>query len=326
MNLPRYGWTALRWLVSVGLVWGLVVWVDWRAIAAGWRAADPWLLAGSAMVLFSSNVLGAFQWHLLLRAMGIDLRLARTLQAYFVGLFFNNFLPSGMGGDVVKVYEVGWREGKAGPVLAATVADRLLGLFVLTGWAVGAAALGDGTSELRRSSLLIWAFFAGLILVGLAIAFPVLFRPFSAALRRVSESLGERVDVLVARLRELRFKPGLLVRLGFLSALIQLARILVHALTGAALGIDLPLSVYLTVVPVLGILVMLPSINGIGIREGGGVLLFAEAGLRADEAVSMQLLTYIVMVSLSLVGGVIFALGRGRRAAVGAPEVDVLPE
>jgi uncharacterized membrane protein YbhN (UPF0104 family) len=314
---PRGGggrrWGLLRLLISAVLIGLLLAWVDWRQVTSGWLHADARLLLLSALVLLGSNLAGGVQWWLLLRAAAVEITLPAALRAYFVGLFFNNFLPSGMGGDAVKVYDVGWRSRRAGEVLAATVCDRLLGLVVLTTIAVVALLVADLGGQLGRSALLVWLFF-GLLLVAIAL----LLHPIGLRLaERVGRLLpGQAVVVhglgLLARVRGLLARPGLMLQVVSVSVVVQFSRVMVHVLTGAALGLNLSLAVYATVVPVLGVLINLPSINGVGIREGGGVLLFAEAGVSPEMAVSMQLLTYVVMVLLSLIGGVLFAAGRRR--------------
>lgn len=296
--------------ISVVLVWLVLRWVDWRQVALAWADVDPLPLVGSASLLLFSNVLGAIQWHLLLRACGVHVPASSSMRAYFVGLFFNNFLPSGMGGDAVKVWDVGWKEGKTGETVAATVADRFIGMCVLTALAVVTLFCLPEAASLRRSALLSLGVFSLLLVLVALVLLPAAEVPLRRGIARLPGRIAAPTDALYARGRALSGRPLFLLGLVALSAVIQGSRVFVHAWTGAALGIDLPLGVYLTIVPVLGVLVMLPSINGIGIREGGGVLLFGEAGLDATSAVSMQLLTYVVMVALSLIGGVFFALGR----------------
>ncbi len=311
-RLRRWASLLARLTVSAALIAWVLSSIEWRVVAESWLLADRRLLIASGAVLLLSNLLGGAQWFLFLRARTIDISLGGALRAYFVGLFFNNFLPSGMGGDAVKVYDVGWRTGRAGDVLAATVADRLLGLVVLTGLAVVAVVAAEQTAELQRSAWLVWLFFVGLAGLGIAIARPSLLRPLGFLLPLVPDRIKAPSRGLFERLHSLVRRPRLLIPLTALSTLIQTLRIVVHALTGLALGLKLPFSVYAAVVPVLGVLINLPSINGVGIREGGGVLLFAEANVSPEMAVSMQLLTYGVMVLLSLIGGVLFALGRRR--------------
>src|SRR6185436_16735980 len=94
------------------------------------------------------------------------------------------------------------------------------------------------------------------------------------------------------------------------------ARILVHALVARALGLKIDLAYFFLFVPLLAVIVSLPiSFNGIGVREGAGVVLFGLVGVSRAQAFSLQFTTYLVAVAVSLLGGVI-VLARlpGRRA------------
>ena len=79
-------------------------------------------------IFFSSALLGSFQWHLLLGAGGIGLTFGKTFRLYFVGLFFNNFLPANVGGDAVKIYDVSKIGNDPYQVFAITLLDRVIGI------------------------------------------------------------------------------------------------------------------------------------------------------------------------------------------------------
>jgi len=99
---------------------------------------------------------------------------------------------------------------------------------------------------------------------------------------------------------------------------VQMSRIGVHALVARALGLSIPLSYFLLFVPLLAVIVSLPiSLNGIGVREGAGIVLFGLVGVDRTAAFSLQFTTYLVAVAVSLLGGLVF-LARIpiRRAAV----------
>jgi hypothetical protein len=100
------------------------------------------------------------------------------------------------------------------------------------------------------------------------------------------------------------------------STLAQVARILVHYLVGLALGVRVAMGAYFLFVPVLAALVSLPiSMNGLGVREGAGVVLFQMAGMTNEQAFTVPFLTYILSVGISLLGGLIF-LSRTPRKAI----------
>jgi uncharacterized membrane protein YbhN (UPF0104 family) len=95
-----------------------------------------WYVAGAVILFLVSNILGSFQWNLLLRSAAIELPTMKVLRAYFVALFFNNFFIGGVGGDVLRAIDVSRNanNGKSGRTesgVATIVMDRFLGLFTM---------------------------------------------------------------------------------------------------------------------------------------------------------------------------------------------------
>ena len=99
----------------------------------------------AALVFALSTLLGGWQWTLILRRAELGVRPARLQAIYWVGLFFNNFLPGNVGGDLVKVSDVAVNTGQVARAVAGTLLDRMLGLSALVCVAIGAAVLlGNG--------------------------------------------------------------------------------------------------------------------------------------------------------------------------------------
>ena len=92
----------IKLVISAALMTFLVKKLSLAHVREILSSLDGANLAAAALVFFVSNCLGALQWHLLLNAGGVELRFARTFRFYFVGLFFNNFLPANIGGHAVK--------------------------------------------------------------------------------------------------------------------------------------------------------------------------------------------------------------------------------
>jgi hypothetical protein len=94
--------------------------------------------------------------------------------------------------------------------------------------------------------------------------------------------------------------------------------VFVHVLVAHALGISLPITYFLLFVPLLAVIVSVPiSLNGIGVREGAGVVLFGLVGVGRAQAFSMQFTTYLVAVTVSLLGGLIFLARIPHRRSAG---------
>src|SRR5439155_14143592 len=123
-----------------------------RVCAVARHASIPWLAA--ALLLFFVNVLAAtWRWHLLLSAQNVDVPAASLLASFMVASFFNNFLPSNIGGDVIRISDTA--KPARSKTLAATVVlmDRGLGLMAL----VLVAALGaSAESAVHPAAVPIW--------------------------------------------------------------------------------------------------------------------------------------------------------------------------
>ncbi len=132
MNPRKTIWQALKIAVSLGLIAFLVAKLSPSDLLSQLsRLESPPILIALA-VFFVSAVLGAWQWHRLLAAEGVSLSFSKSFRIYFVGLFFNNFLPAGVGGDIVKIYDVTKFGNDPYKVFATTVLDRVIGIAGLS--------------------------------------------------------------------------------------------------------------------------------------------------------------------------------------------------
>lgn len=279
-----------------------------------------WLAASFAIYAVSA-ALGAWQWSLILRAVGIAASGAEIARLYHIGLFFNNFLPANIGGDAWKILDLGARDGRRAGVLGATLLDRLIGLAALTLLACVAMAVA-GVLDVPLPGICLV-----LLPVG-ALLFAVLAALLSRRLGAMSIALAHRLGLerlagplarFTADLSRVRRRVGWLNGIFALSLGIQALRLLTHLTAAWGLGIALTgaAALQLTVlIPLLALSLTLPiSINGIGLRESVSASLLIWAGLAAPQAVAMELVSYLVQVAYSLVGGVM--LWRHRRPGSG---------
>lgn len=280
-----------------------------------WNSVLPFILAIACM--FLSNFTGCLQWKLLLEKQGIHLTYGRLLKLYYVGLFFNNFMPGNVGGDVKKVYDIRMQGGQdtVGAGLTATFFDRLFGLFFITLFALGVGLLFFMHDAAQRAFMWpsLWIF------LGFCVLFASLFsRRLGRLLNKImSKFLPAKIGLRLTHMFE-RFQCFRSFRLWFaisgLSAVTQSLRIFVHYFCGVALGVDLTMSWYFYYIPLVAIISALPiSIGGFGPRELLAQSLFARAGVPSLESVVIQLLAYFVSLILSLFGALVFLLG-GRPA------------
>jgi glycosyltransferase 2 family protein len=311
----------LKLAVSALLVWFLFRFRDVSSSTLLDAVENPdWsLLSAATLVFLISAVAGAAQWGWILRASGLPTPGREMGRLYFVGMFFNNFLLGNVGGDAVKVIDLGRREGQTIRVFCGTALDRLLGLCALTVMALlafaFAAAAGLTLPPIMPLilALLVWS-------GGLAV---LLSGRISTLVSRVFERLpwpvvGEKFAQFVVEFRLYRRRPAWLGRVFLLALGVQALRVSTHVLIAYGLGIELTSAHVLqlfVLIPLLGILIALPiSLNGLGLREVAAADLFVAAGVVSldAQAVAVEFLAYLVQVLVSLIGGVLFLVGPSR--------------
>ena len=295
-------------VVSVGLLLFLFKRIPLGQFAEAARGVQAGWLVAAGLLLFGSNLLGAFQWNRLLHVVEIRIPFWKVCAYYHVGLFFNNFLPAGIGGDIARVSDSSRHGTSKTAALSAVMMDRLTGTVAIASVALVATLPAIDRFHLTLAYIAVVGFFALSVTLVWAIFHPALLPACERLLARVGlGSLSPHLDELAERLAGFRARRGLFAGLFAIAALTQISRIGVHALVAKGLGLQIPLVYFFLFVPLLAVIVSMPiSFNGIGVREGAGIVLFGLVGVERAEAFSLQFLTYLVMVAVSLIGGLVF--------------------
>ena len=297
---------VLRPLISVALLAVLFWKIGAGELLNTLRGASPLWLAVGAVFVLAAMAVSAWKWQLLLRAQGIRQSVLTLFGTYLVGLFFNNFLPSNIGGDVVRVHDVAKRSGRASAVTASVIAERLLAGIALALTAAGALLFSaQYTAQVGPSIGIALLVFAALIALVLAPGVRawlerVLPEGRARALHRVFEHMN-------ASLRDWRTVAQVLA----LSFVFQATVVLVAWAGFQAIGVPAPLGACFLFIPIISAIQLVPvSLNGLGVREGAYVVFFGSIGIGRIEAAAASLLFGILVAVVSLIGGAIFATRR----------------
>ena len=295
--------------VSIALLGYLLSTTDLDALQRRVRAGDPLLLA-LAMALYAAILaISTWRWRVLLEAQGFTIPLAHLSGSYLVATFFNNFLPSNIGGDVVRVRDSSRLTGSTTTSLAVVAIDRILGLGALYVLALAAFLTGGPmVRELAGARSVLLAL--GLVFGGLAYVF---FRPGIA--RRVVSASGlarfpwavKRFETVQSAVHVYRSQVHA-VWLAFLGSVALQAIVVYYYFTVArALRIPLPLSACFLMVPLCTLVQTVPiSFNGWGIRESVFILYFHQVGLGKDSALAFSLVGAGLIVLMSLSGALVW--------------------
>lgn len=306
-------WRLLAKLgVSVLLIWLLLRERDLGALARQMLAVRTADLVLAGIVLWLLAVPSALRWSTILSAMGQRLGFRLAFPIVLVGLFFNLTLPSSVGGDAVRMWQV-HRAGLPGPAAVVSVMiDRLVALaaillLVLAALPVMFALIPDSTARLGVLLLL------GLGFLGFAIALALDRLP--AALHKFRVVRG--VMQLSAVLRRVLLVPRTAIPTVLLSLVNQGGVVVVVTILAHGMRIPVGLFQALLVVPLAILATVLPiSLAGWGVREGAFVAGFGFVGVPATEALALSVLFGLLNTAVCLPGGLVWlGLGGRRRSA-----------
>ncbi|MEZ5065344.1 MAG: lysylphosphatidylglycerol synthase transmembrane domain-containing protein [bacterium] len=299
---------ALRWSLGVAALAFLLWRVDLGSALATVREADPRWLAAALVAQLGAKTCWVLRWRRLLAATGHPRGAGSLLRLILLGLFFNNFLPTSVGGDVVRGIGLA-RDGVPKALAAASVvADRLVGVVALAllaagGGLVGARLWPDGGPWTASAVV------AAVVGTGIVVATrpEVLGRlgaigpsgPLVAKGRR----LVEKISFLSGQ------AAALAVALGFSVALAACSAIY-HWTVARAVGIDLPAVSWFVIVPAVMLFAALPiTVNGLGVRELGFVGFLSAQGVDGERATVFALLAFVGTLGFAVAGGLLFLRG-----------------
>lgn len=297
--------------VTAALIAVIALTVDLGQLGRALVGADPAALFMAFLIYQAGILVRSYRWQVLLEAQGAAVPLPRLVGLYYVGTFFSNFLPTGLGGDLVKMYEL--RAQADGTRAVSTVlVDRAMGLLVLFALAAAAlpfsarlvppAVVGSLVALIVGSVLGVWLFLNRRLIEGLA-ARSGLFARLLA---------DRRVASLYASFHG--YSRAAIAWSALASLVFNALLIAVYLCIARAVGVQVGVGQLLVFVPILSSLLLLPlSISGTGVREGGYVLLFGLAGVAPAEAVAMSLLFYALNLVTGLGGAALYLYQNAHR-------------
>lgn len=325
---PRLG-LALRLAVSAGLVAWILARAPFREVAAAFRSADLRFVLLAILINPIAYYTSVARWRVLIRAQGGEARFSDLLRSFLVGVFFNNLLPSTIGGDAVRVMETARSGVGRAKAVAIVFVDRFVGLILLMLFALAGVLVASRLTS-RNPSLYAWVLGGAL---AMAVASALLFLP-SRRSARLLAWLGGR---LPARLQPLFAKAmgallafqgqGRVLGSAFAWSLaLQTTVVLNGYFLSRALHVPIPLSYFFLIVPLALFVMMVPvSINAIGVRENVWAFFFASFGVSAASGVAVAWLDYGLVLLQALVGGAVYAWGK-RSSGNGWSARPALPE
>lgn len=298
-------------LVVSALLLTILFWrVDRPTVLRTIQALPLKVFLGCAALYTLGYLISTLRWQRLLLAEGIRLPLWRLTLVYFEAAFFNLFLPTLIGGDIVRGYTIYRITQGHDASIPSILVDRLSGFAALVGIAL--IALGLASRQVRDPQVAV-------MILAVAVAFSAVIAVL------LHDRMKERASGLLRIVRLTRFQAKLqgmvealqryrghrraLGQAIALSVLLQALIIVTYYLIGAGLNLGVPIAYFFLYVPLITFVAMLPvSVAGLGVREGGVVYFFAKVGVDTATALTMSLVWFSLTLVVSGLGGLAFLL------------------
>jgi glycosyltransferase 2 family protein len=320
----RHIFNIVRWTVTGGLL----VYLVWRADPAklweAWGGVDGRLLGLALALQLVGIALSSLKWSVILGARGHHLPYRWLMGTYLVGQFANNFLPTGVGGDAVRVVQLGRRVGSYSQSSASVFVDRLTGFLALslianvalvltyTGMAGFQLTASNPSDHQFLNDTLLFLITIGFTLVALVAVVGCfiaswLHKTFGSRLPDFVDSPMEKV----ARSLSDYFPKGrsLVLVIG-ISLMFQSLWVVINYVCGLALGIEAPFLMFALIAPITDILGLVPLfVNNLGARELVFTFFLFYVGVPKATALALAFMVLTVRLVVSLLGGVVMLFG-----------------
>lgn len=278
--------SLIFWLLPMGDVWQAMTKVGW------WR----WLLVLLAFGI--GHAILAYKWYRLVGTAGTPFRYGIALRAHMAGLFANIWLPSIIGGDVVRAGLISRQQGVAVPTITGLL-DRLLDLMALSILAACGMLLSGSATNTMAGNIL--STVGVVAMLGIPLLLFTLPRLRPGHLPGAIRTPGTR---LIEVFRTLYNNPKPAGNSLLLALVVQLAFVVLNYFLAVAMGIGAPFAAWLMAWPLAKIAALLPvSLGGLGVREVALAALLTPFAVSSTLAIAQALVWQSVLFGFGLLAG-----------------------
>ena len=282
--------------------------IDITTILTAMKSAKLHMLILPFFLIAVGFLLSALRWQILLNAQNIRISLWKLAKYYLEGSFFNNFLPTTIGGDIFRTYEVSKLSSSISQSFAIILVERLTGIFALIVYAF--LGLQFGYSKFGNIHL-VWVvgvvFLVILIILVVGVGFQGGRKIENTNTNLFSKAKG-MINKIFYTLYFYKDKKKVLFKALLLAFILQFNVIIFFYIISYSLDIKPPFYYFLIIIPLIHVILMFPvSINGIGIRENAFIFFLTKIGICAATSVALSWLAFAMVLIYAVFGGIIYA-------------------
>ncbi|MFQ5822475.1 MAG: YbhN family protein [bacterium] len=301
---------GLKLLITVSLITILLLKVDWRDSLLTISKISLLYIVLLLLIAFVMITISCIKWQIFLKARNISVSLPRLILLYLIGYFYNNFLPSNVGGDLVRGFVLGKQIRNNLDSFSSVFLERFTGLLGLLILAITAFVFNI---RLFQNPAI------GVILAFFSIAFfSIILLLFNKHAQRILNKIIEVYPLRLIKNKVIKFlnviysirnKPMVLSKAMAISFFFHIMTIVNTFVVCLAIGTHIPVLDLAVIVPIVLLVSMVPiSLNSIGVWEGSFVYFLSLIGINPSVSLSIALVLRAKNLFLALVGGVVFAI------------------
>lgn len=297
----------LRFAISFGLL-SLLFWImrsDIGSVIGILKNSNKIYFTLALLICLLTSLGASFRLRILMSGQKISLSLKDAFYLTFIGYFFNNFFPTAIGGDIAKAYYASRKTNNKAASYAAVLADRLVGLLSCLSIAIiGIIFVGRNFGNNR----IIWAVVM-MFVSSVALFLFVLNRKIAPGLTAVRKKgvlnkIKEKFLKLYTAINFYKHDRPLLVKSYLLAVFMQAGTVVSIYFFILCIGGGIHLLKLFLIIPLVWAVSMLPSLNGLGVREGAFVY-FLKGDIGAESAFSISILWLGMIIIYSVIGGIL---------------------
>ena len=252
----------------------------------------------SFFIMITGLSINAWKWKIVASSLGIKVSFSVFWSCYFIGNYFNLFLPGTITGDIVRGYLIsrkGFNKIKVGYSIIGERAFGLLALILIS--LVGSCFISDIFPEYLKK--IIWP-------VGLAFIFVFSFFPYwTNVIIHLFDPLKNKIPPELFCF----WKSNVFFKSTAAGVLFQISLSLINYILAREIGIDICFYFFLVAIPIVSLITILPiTIQGIGLREGAFIYVLSLVNIYSEKAIALSLLYFSIVIAVGVIGGIIYIL------------------
>lgn len=275
-------------------------------IAHALRSTNIAVFALAVLAFTLATIVASFRMKLIIQAQDITINIKEASSLVFIGYFFNNFLPTSIGGDVVKAHYLSKHSRNTAGSYTSVFVDRLVGMVTMVFMAFAALLLVGANIVDRKISIAIYVITAISALGIFFLANKSFAKRFSLLIKLI-KPMESKLRKIYDTANRYRHHKGLMIATFLISIISQLFYFTCFGILALSIGSRIPVFDLFLKMPIVSIMTLLPSINGLGVREGSTVVLFGPL-IGKENALAISILMLAVLLIMSIIGGIIYAL------------------